>query len=322
MGVAAAGLFLIAVPALPASADPVGPTDYRSEVISVVPPAAGVDIEMIGGDSFLQISAQGDNTVEVIGYRGEPYLRFGPGGTVEINDNAPSTYLNADRYGDTEVPEFASPEADPSWRVVSEDGVFAWHDHRTHWMNAERPAAEPGDQILEAVVPLVVDGVDTDVTVISTWQEPPSSSSVFAGVVIGLLVAVAVSRSGERGPALGLLGLGAVAALVAFAAYRAVPAETAPSVAPGAAALLSAGLAGYGLVRPGRQHTLTGITPAFTLVVWGILRWEWMFRSILPTSIPSVDRFVTGLVLVAAAGTTVTIVFRRFVGLRRVSRHA
>lgn len=193
---AVAVLVLTTVPVSAAWADPAGPTDYRSEIVSVEPPPSGVHIRMIGGDSFLEVSVDRGIELEVVGYRGEPYLRFGPDGAVEINDNAPSTYLNEDRYGETDVPPSASADVDPSWRVVSEDGVHAWHDHRTHWMNQSRPAGEPGAQILEANVPLVVNGIDTDVTVISTWEPPPSPWSASAGAVIGAAIALVASRIG------------------------------------------------------------------------------------------------------------------------------
>ena len=50
--------------------------------------------------------------------------------------------------------------------------------HHNNWMNEQKPAsAEPGDVILEAVVPLVVDGSEVDVMVVSVLQAPPSHPS-------------------------------------------------------------------------------------------------------------------------------------------------
>ena len=41
----------------------------------------------------------------VEGYEGEPYVRIQPDGTVEINQDSPSFYLNQDRFGEAPVPE-------------------------------------------------------------------------------------------------------------------------------------------------------------------------------------------------------------------------
>ncbi|MET0663722.1 MAG: hypothetical protein ABWZ42_11380, partial [Ilumatobacteraceae bacterium] len=54
----AAGVLLAAAFSTPAFADPAGPTDYRSEVVSVDPSTADIGVEIIGGDSFVQLTAQ------------------------------------------------------------------------------------------------------------------------------------------------------------------------------------------------------------------------------------------------------------------------
>ena len=297
---AATIVLLVSVPAAPVLADPAGPTDYRSEVASIEPPAPGIHVEMIGGDSFLQITVDPGTALDVIGYRGEPYLRFEPDGTVEINDNAPSTYLSEDRYGETAVPDSATPDAEPDWRVVGTDGVYAWHDHRSHWMNESRPAAEPGDQILEAVVPVVVDGVDTDVTIISTWVRAPSPLPAAAGALIGALIAFSLGRNDGRTAKLVLAFLAVAASVVSVWAYTSVPPETAPSYVPVVGAVAALGLTGYGLLRSHVDQTIAVMAPALILAGWGFIRRAWLTRAILPTSIPTTDRFVTALVLVAA----------------------
>ena len=177
----AAGVVLAAVFSTPVFADPAGPTDYRSEVVSVDPPSDDIDVEIIGGDSFVELTAQPGTDVVVVGYRGEPYLWFRPDGTVWENEKAPTTYQNLSRFG-TDAPAAADPEAEPDWHQVASDHRWAWHDHRTHWMQTTRPlGAGPGDQILEAVVPLVVDDADVAVTVASTWQPAPSPLPVWLG---------------------------------------------------------------------------------------------------------------------------------------------
>ena len=92
-------MVLAAAFSTPVFADPAGPTDYRSEVVSVDPATADIEVEIIGGDSFVQLTAQPGTDVIVVGYRGEPYLWFRPDGTVAENRNAPTTYQNLSRYG-------------------------------------------------------------------------------------------------------------------------------------------------------------------------------------------------------------------------------
>ena len=158
-------------------------------------------MEIIGGDSFVQLTAQPGTDVVVVGYRGEPYLWFRPDGTVAENRNAPTTYQNLSRYG-TDAPADADPDAAPDWHQVASDHRWAWHDHRTHWMQTTRPlGASPGDQILEAVVPLVVNDADVAVTVASTWQPAPSPLPAWLGALAGASAAVGWWATRRRGRA-------------------------------------------------------------------------------------------------------------------------
>ncbi len=90
--------------AAPAAADAAGPSDFRSEVTGIVPAVEGVEAEIRGGDSFLELTVDEGHTVIVEGYTGEPYLRFQPDGTVERNRLSTATYLNDDRKGEVEHP--------------------------------------------------------------------------------------------------------------------------------------------------------------------------------------------------------------------------
>ncbi|MFV0258073.1 MAG: hypothetical protein ACK5PP_06455 [Acidimicrobiales bacterium] len=168
-------MLLVLAPARPAAADPPGPTDYQTTVEAVDPDNPGIEITILGGDSFVELAAEPGVEVEVIGYEGEPYLHFWPDGTVMVNERSPSRWLNEDRYSDTEVPAEASATAEPAWQEVADGGVYAWHDHRAHWMVATHPpSAEPGDTVLEGVVPMVVDGTPVAVHVRSVLLPPPS----------------------------------------------------------------------------------------------------------------------------------------------------
>jgi hypothetical protein len=296
---------LLLAPASPALADPAGPTDYRSEVIAVDPAVPGLHAEAIGGDSFLVLTVDPGLTVEVVGYRGEPYLRFLPDGTVERNERSPSAYLNEDRYAEVEIPEGATPDAEPSWVVVATDGSYAWHDHRTHWMNEARPPGRSqGDQILEGVVPLIVNGEEVDVTVISVWEPAPSPLRVALGGIAGIAAVAVAVRFRRLGPA--ALGLAAAALVIGLWAFGSVPAETRPSPlmwAVPAAGLVVAVVAVVAARRPGSLASTAVLLAAAELAVWAMLRWEWLWRAVIPTSLPFwVDRLGTAAVLTGGLG--------------------
>ncbi len=290
-------LIVIVIPR-PAFADAPGPTDYQTEVTDIEPSSDGFEIDIIGGDSFVRLTVDEGRTIEVIGYQGEPYVRFGPDGTVEVNQTAPSTYTSEDRFGIVEIPATAFIGAVPRWDVVATDGVYAWHDHRAHWMNPQSPpGAQPGDQILEGVIPLIVDGSEVDVTVISVWEQPASRIPLLVGGLAGLgFLALAWRRSD-----VGMLSAGVVAVGLGVVAFFSVPFETAPSwllwVLPAVA--VGVLLAGRGRLLPTSVQILSGAI----LIGWVGFRREWLTAAILPTATPvAVDQALTLSVAVVAAG--------------------
>lgn len=308
-----------------AAADPPGPTDFQSEVTEIDPATSGISVEIIGGDSFVLLEVDDGVTVEVVGYQGEPYLRFLSDGTVEENELAPSKYLNEDRYAAGELPSIADASAQPIWQVVSRDGSFAWHDHRTHWMNPEPPPGNaPGDQIIEGVVPLLVDGAEVDVTVVSVWQMAPSSLPVVLGFTVGLLLAYAMLRRGEVYVVAIVLMLAVATTLVGAAAYLSVPAETSPPwslwVFPVTSSLLSL-LVLFGRDRSGwiaRQQRTLVLIAGLELVGWGVAHWGWLWPSILPTTLPYwIDRFVASAALVGAIGAAAAVLLAAAAPTRR-----
>ena len=298
-----------------AVADPPGPTDYLSEVVEVEPFVGGFEVEIIGGDSFVLLRVNGGTNVEVVGYQGEPYLRFLKDGTVEENSVSPSKYLNEERYGG-DLPAAADASAAPVWRVVADDGSYAWHDHRTHWMNPQPPPGlGPGDQVAEGVVPLLVDGVEVDVTVKSVWQRPPSPVPVAFGLTTGTAVAYAAFTWRRKQVVWVVLILAAAATVMGTTAYLSVPSETGPIwslwVLP-VTSLLFAGAVALGRSREGlfyRRRSVLLLVAAFELVAWGVLHWGWLWPAIIPTAAPFwLDRFVAAVVLAGSVGSAAAIV--------------
>lgn len=293
---------MVVLGAAPAMADPAGPTDYTSEFIEIDPPLSGFEVEVIGGDAFVRLVVEEGTQVEVVGYSGEPYLLFKENGEVFENELAPTTYTNQDRYAIVEIPARASASAAPEWQLVSTDGAYSWHDHRAHWMNPEPPpGAHPGDQILEGVVPILVDGTEVDLTVISVWEEDPSVVPVLAGALIGILIGWLGARTATIRWV--VAGLAVAATTIAGIAFLSVPAETAPSVV-----MVLVPVSAFVLALVARESVALVAVASLELVVWGVVRWDWMWKAIIPTVAPHwLDRSVTAVTL---AGATVLTVYQ------------
>jgi hypothetical protein len=296
--------------------DAAAPTDYRTTVVAVTPPTDSIEVEVVGGDAFLQLTADPGTTVMVMGYQGEPYLRFRADGVVLENQRSPTTYLNESRYGTT-APPGADPALPPDWMPVGADGRYAWHDHRAHWMSEEPPRqALPGDRILESTVPLRVDGAAVSVDVATDWLPSPSRVPLYVGAgIAAALVALALVL--RRRVAWVLLAAAIAAAGIGWWEYASLPSETGPLsvwwllpvVAAGSAAL--ALVLGYRLV----SYALV-LLGAIELGAWVVIRRDGAFRALIPTDAPFwLDRGV----LAAAAAVAVLTGIAAAIGLYRAS---
>ncbi|NNE95966.1 MAG: hypothetical protein HKN24_08050 [Acidimicrobiales bacterium] len=301
-------LVTVLVPAAPAAADPAGPTEYLTTIEAIEPPTEALSVRMIGGDSFFELTQLEPVLIEVVGYEAEPYLRIRPDGTVEENRLSPTTYLNQERYGTREiVPEFTSSQGEPDWVKVADGGRYAWHDHRSHWMNSQRPpGAQPGDTILEAAVPLRVDGQEVLVTVTSVLQEPPSPLPAILGGVAGIAVVAGVLRNSL----LLLAAPVAAAALVAgMVEYFSVPPETGPPLTLWLPSLLGVLGVLLALVVMRVRGPNPLLAPGLVLVagvqlcVWAFLSRSSLSKPILPTDLSwPLHRFVIAVAFVSGLG--------------------
>jgi hypothetical protein len=295
--------------ASPVFADPPRPTDYRTEIVSVTPAVPGLAVRIIGGDSFIEIDAPGLD-VRVPGYQGEPYLHFAADGTVRENRRSPARWLNTDRYSQADVPAEADPDAPPEWRIVGSGGRHAWHDHRTHWMQETPPLGlGPGDQILDGVIPIVVDGVGVEIAVRSVWMQRPATAPwVVAALVAGLAAALAARPAGTRQRRLRLLALAAGSAALLTGGWQtwSLPSETGPPIAHWALPLSAVVLAGAAHLRRWSSFTVRALTlvAAVQVLVWTGVRRSVLTHAILPTSAP----FWLDRVLTAAAGAVALVV--------------
>jgi hypothetical protein len=299
----------------PAAADPPVPTEYRSTVDAIEPAADGVRAEVVGGDAFLELKVDGGLEVMVMGYQGEPYLRFRPDGTVQRNLRSPATYVNDSRDAAVEVPGSADPEAEPDWETVAGGGAYAWHDHRIHWMGSDRPAgAEPGEWRKSWTVDIEVDGTPTQ---INGTLALVAGVSPLPWVVLALAAAAAVVIAGRLRPLTAAPVSALVAAVLASGvgwAQRA-DAPAGSGVSPLLVAVPLAGVVAAVLAlilgrRLGRRAVVAlTLAAAAAVAGWGLLRLDVLSNPVLPTVLePWVDRAGTTLALglaLASAGLVV-----------------
>lgn len=317
-----AGLTLGLLTAAPtaAVADPAGPTDYQSQVTGVEPPVDGLEVEVLGGDAYVQVTAPAGSSVTVPGYEeGELYVRIHPDGTVERNEASPTRFINDERYG-AEVPPEASAEAPPRWETVADGGTYAWHDHRVHWMSPELPGQlDPGadepQRVLTWTLPLLVDDVPVEVS--GELDYLPSPSPVVPVLVLVLVLAGGAAVALRRPAALPVVALvGAAAALtVGVASVVGLPpgadSEPALLILP----VVAAALVGVGAAirrREGLGPRLVTALAGLPLVVWGVLLSRSLTAAIVPTALPTgVARLLVAMVL--GAGIAALVVAARTV---------
>jgi hypothetical protein len=316
----AVGIGALLLPlAAPAGADPPRPGDFQSTVTGISPAVDGVEAVVIGGDALLQLTVAPGHEVTVPGYEDEPYLRFRADGTVQENRSSTTTYANASRYYDTELPDGVDNSGPPQWRTVADGGRYSWHDHRVHHMSTQLPAGVPrGSEVRDWEVPLVVDG--EQVAVEGTLVLEPAVAW-WPWLVVIVLVAAAVWVVG-RSHRVGVpVVAGGVACLlvggVAAVEQLSFPPEVGRvwvAVAVPALGLVAAAVAAA-LVWRGRARLAAGRT--FSIVAASLaggtaaLRYTVLTYPVLPTDLaPGLDRAATAVALGLALGASATLVTR------------
>ena len=316
VGSALLGVLALLLVAGPAAADPPGPTNYDSTVVGPDPAVDGLDVEVIGGDAFLQVRNVGGHEVVVPGYDdGEQYLRFDTDGSVWVNLRSAAYWQNDNRYGvaGSAIPADVGPEQPPRWERVSSDGTWAWHDHRIHWMS---PTTLPGEvdptlaerqPAFDWTVPLEVDGQSVAVVGALDWVPDASPVAAMVGLAVGLGLGVllVVRRAGPTGivgvVAVGVVATGVVGLASGIGLPPGVQAEPLPLVLTVIAAVVA--LAAW-LVRDrtAAAGVLAGAA-GLPLVVWALAEVGAVTAPVVPPAVlPSV---VVRLAVGLAAGTGV-----------------
>lgn len=189
------GVIVLGGGAPPASAhggvafEPAPSSNWRSRVTSFDSSVAGLSATVIDAGEQVQVTNSSPQTVTVIGYENEPYLRIGPDGVFE-NVRSPATYLNRSGDGSAPVPDTADASAEPEWRQVTGGDTISWHDHRAHWMAVEPPPIVAEAPEVERVVydrwtiPIEVDGQRFEVVGDLTWVPAPTAWPWILAVVV------------------------------------------------------------------------------------------------------------------------------------------
>jgi hypothetical protein len=307
--VLALALVLVVLDASPASADAAGPSDFRSEVTGLEPAVDGVEAEVRGGDSFLELRVDEGHEVVVEGYLDEPYLRFLADGTVERNRRSPATYVNDDRKGRAEVPDGVDPEAEPDWEQVADDGTYAWHDHRIHWMDETDPSVDRGERVGGVYdpwrVPIVVDGERVEVQGTLTYEE---AVSPLPWLALAGAVGLGVAWLGRRRAVVVAAGILLVASAAAVVVGRADGAATPDGGAnPLLWALPAVALAAAAVALVPRLRgtaVVAVLASVAALSGWALLRFAVLTKPVLPADLPGwLDRGSVAVALAAAAGS-------------------
>jgi hypothetical protein len=168
-----------------------GKLGYRSTVRAVEPRVQGIQVKVLYGDDQVWLDNRSGQTIVIDGYGGEPYLRFSPRG-IFVNVNSPAGYLNQDRYGKSVVPKSASVKAPPSWQQLTGGKVWAWHDHRIHYMSPAFPPAikaapRKPHHVFDWRVPATADGKRFFITGSLDYRPPPKESQSFPLVLVIVL---------------------------------------------------------------------------------------------------------------------------------------
>ena len=251
-------------------------------------------------------------TVEVPGYSGEPYLRFGDDGVVEENQASAATYLNQSRTRDRSPTATTTPTPSPSG-------------------GGRRPtAAGPGTTTASTAWAAASDGPGStsrspgtcrSASTARTSSSPATTACVDApsplpwlalALVLAIAVALGLGRLLSALPAAGvtllLAGIGGVVAGMAQRGESPPGAPTSPLVVILPAIAVVAGL--IVVIQRGRVlRAIAALAGAAALGGWAVVRIQVLWKAILPTSLSAgTDRLLTAVALGAAAGAAALVV--------------
>ncbi len=162
--------------------------DFVARVVSTGRDPSVIHARIDDGDRKLELRVSPPHTVLVLGYAGEPFLRFSPAG-VDVNDRSPTAV--ADKLARGASAPALTPRAHARWSFLTGGDRFAWHDHRL----GPVPARRYGDgEVATWAIPLVVDG-RPDLITGRLWHGRGPPVWIWLGVFgLALVAAAPLSR--------------------------------------------------------------------------------------------------------------------------------
>jgi len=190
-------LFLLSAMLMPSAANAhEGNPNYRSEITSIKPAslADGLQATIQNFDDNVELVNRTGEEVVIKGYDGEPYVRIGADGLVEVNLNSPTYYLNEDRFAAVEVPERADAKAEPAWEEVGDSGIYSWHDHRSHYMALGTPSQVKDEsketKIFDYSIPITVGGRPAALDGTLTWVGKQSGFPIMPFIALAAVIVI------------------------------------------------------------------------------------------------------------------------------------
>jgi hypothetical protein len=147
---------------------------FITELDGVTPEVVGLEVRLLQG-SIPALYVRNDTTesLKVPGREGEPFLRIGPRG-VFGNVRSPTYYL-AGTQTVRRVPPRADPGADPSWKRLSDEPLWAWLEYRAQLPATSEQRAALGTvprTILDWVTPATLGSVPLEIAGRVEWIPP------------------------------------------------------------------------------------------------------------------------------------------------------
>lgn len=313
-------VFLISpvLSASPASAHGLGGPESTNVDVSTSgadPSISGVSIRMLNLGYLIELNNSGPNTVVVIGYDREPYLRIGPSG-VEVNRRSPATFLNRSATPSGSLPDGLNARATPLWESISKVPTARWHDHRAHWMG--RGAVNNA----EWSIPLIVTNRDTssesEASIAGTLDSVASPSTLSWGLTAAvsaiILGALGLTRRwvGVLICALSVITVSEALHIVgAWGAWSAPIPTRLLGVAPSVFAVAFSVIALVVLVarrstRPDSATPLALIAGIFIAIAGGLADFNTLTQALVPTTLsPPIARLTVALAIGGGVGVAI-----------------